>query len=88
MCPISLAEAESVDHLLNCEVAQSLWSPVVGLFDCFGVFPDLLSLGIIWKERNCHCQEGDLNVWSPCSTRLNAALRGLFVRWMPSMGMA
>lgn len=50
-----------MDHLLlNRAVAQSLWSPLVGLFGCCWVLPEQFSLRVIWKERIRHFLREDL----------------------------
>ena len=49
--PMCLRDKESMDHLmLDCKTAQSIWSSVVGWFDCCWVFPKSLSeLFQAWK---------------------------------------
>lgn len=41
-------------------MAQSLWSPLVGLLGCCWVLPDQFSLRVIWKERIWLFLRGDL----------------------------
>lgn len=49
--PMCLREEESVDHLmLNCRIAQALWTAVVGWFGCSCVFREsIIELIQAWK---------------------------------------
>lgn len=58
-CPMCLADAESIDHLLlNCKYDQMTWRTVLNLFGCYGPLPNsLLQLFEAWKIGMGHLRE-------------------------------